>query len=821
MGQPGQTSLSERLRSIEAEIAAGQAESALARCQEIFAHYPRALAVQRVLGEIYLALRKPREALGALDRALAGDPEDARACCARAIIHQMHGDPAAALAWYRRACDARPDDQSLRVTYREMASQLGRPAYQPTRVGLARLYMRGSLFTHAIREWETLVAENSDLLEAQVGLVEALWRVGRTQEAEDWARRVLMNAPSCVKPLLIVGVISRDTNRVTEAERYLQRAAELDPDHRIARALFADRAMNDPALHTLFWGDQPIIEASTQRPSYGPQTASATNGARASHGPQRQTAAPPPFSAPAYASAPPLSGAPSFTNLDSALSRPDLTANLRRPLAPPTQPHNLPPEFHSMFKETENMLWAPDHSDPGARPTMAMPAPPGQAPSPFMAPPTGPQGAVAPPPPPMPAPQSGQLGGQLGGQVGQAPFEGSAQFVPPAIAESQFALGDTETRRAIRFVQWLQAQGARMRSDEPQRARPTGSLDALFGGARPNAPAGGAAGAPPPYPFGGRATQLPVTSLPSTGPTGSTSAAGSSAPFSDASAPPARVSQTGAPLPPSGAPSSPRSGPPSGALGGPSGPLPPPNPDDLRQMFAQLEEPGAQSSEHAFEWEPPQASGAAPDEPQGAWPEALAEAFEWPSQPGASSPGVSSPSAYHAMTSQPRPDLTLEALEGAHSASGFQSFTLEPGALSAFADERGDAHEGEKARALDEFFQEPEQPPLAPAEPLAAPEPAAQPAISPTDYPARLEAARSLREQGSLDDALVEYGALLRNAPDLLPDVMSDLEASLDEQPEHPELHRLLSDARIRQGDYMAALESLNRSVSLTQPSDE
>ena len=50
MGQPGQTSLSERLRSIEAEIAAGHAESALTRCQEIFAQYPRALAVQRVLG---------------------------------------------------------------------------------------------------------------------------------------------------------------------------------------------------------------------------------------------------------------------------------------------------------------------------------------------------------------------------------------------------------------------------------------------------------------------------------------------------------------------------------------------------------------------------------------------------------------------------------------------------------------------------------------------------------------------------------------------------------------------------------------------------
>ncbi|HZC05379.1 MAG TPA: tetratricopeptide repeat protein [Ktedonobacterales bacterium] len=871
MGQPGQTSLSERLRSIEAEIAAGQAESALAHCQDIFARYPRALAVQRVLGEIYLALRKPREALGALDRALAGDPEDARACCARAIIHQMHGDPAAALSWYRRACDARPDDPSLRVTYREMATRLGRPAYQPTRVGLARLYMRGAHFTHAIREWETLIAENSDLLEAQVGLVETLWRIERTHDAEDWARRVLMNAPSAVKPLLIVGVITRDTNRATEAARYLQRAAELDPDNRIARTLFADRAMEDSALRTLFWGDDPVVESPSQRPSFGPQATAATGSSRASFGPQRQTASQavgqmmgqstmtgqPVFGAPAYASMPPLSGAPSFTDLGAALSRPDLTANLARPLAPPAQPQNLPPEFHSMFKETENMLWGPDHSDPGAGPTMAMPTPPGQSPqaAAFMPPGVGSQGDVAPIPPMAPAPtmpptlppMTPPMAAPPSGRLGQPPFDSSTQFVPPAIAESQFALGDTETRRAIRWVQWLQAQGARMRSNEAQRGRPTGSLDTLFGSVRPEPPSGATPGTPPPYPFGGRASQLPVTSLPNTGPTGLNGFSGFNESPSGPSVPPQRVSQTGASAPASGPLSNPAPGPSrtSEPLPSPQS-TPSPNAEELRQMFAQLE-PAAPPNDSALTdfasafAEPEHANGepgeapapserleplepSTPDMRQNAWPEALAEAFEWPSQPGASSPGAGAPAqpgARRAANSQPGPDLTLEALEGVHSASGYAPFTLEPGALAAFTDHPSAAPASEKARALDEFFQEPEQPPLAAAEPAPA-EPAtaaAQPA--PTDYPARLAAARSLREDGALDEALVEYGALLRNAPDLLPDVLSDLEASLDDQPEHPELHRLLSDARIRQGDYMAALESLNRSVSLTQPSDE
>ncbi len=841
MGQPGQTSLGERLRGIEAEIAAGQIESAMAHCQAIFAQYPRALAVQRTLGEVYLAQRQPREALGALDRALAGDPEDVRACCDRAVIHQMHGDPVAALNWYRRACDVRPDDQALRTTYREMAARIDRPPYQPSRVGLARLYMRGGQFTHAVREWETLIAENSDLLEAQVGLVETLWRAERTQEAEDRARRVLMNAPACVKPLLIVGVIARASGRVAEAERFLQRAEELDPEHRIAHELFADRAMDDVALRTLFWRQapsySPAAPADGQRNTLGPQRAS--NGPRltAHMAPSREPGQP--LSLP---TSPAQTGRPSLTDLGAALSRPDLSANLSRPLGQPARPQNLPPEFHSMFRETANMIWAPDESDPGAQPTITTPTPqsltgaPASAPqdaSSFMrttaAPASGDisreaTASLEPTAQPLPQPQQPQqprltqpmqptqpMRADL-----SAPFDASAQFMPPALAASQEAMGDTESRRAIRWVQWLQAQGARRRSEELARGRPTGSLDALLNTPQPPSTPGNSAGAPPPWPFA-RPPQLPLTSLPSTGPM--------------MAAEPSRPA----------APSSP-SAPDSGDLGASfaaafAEPQTAPKSEELRQMFAQLE-PDARAngasvppaSDFPLGPATPVLSDSAPLATDQQWPEALADAFEWPSQPGASTPRPAAAN-YGLSGAQPTPDVTLEALEDAHSAHGYQPFTLEPGALAAFTGAEP-AHAHEATSALDTFFQGPEEPPLPPvaAEPLAPPptpapeplpEPLPEPAIDPADYHARLEAARSLRDADALDEALVEYRAILKNSPDLLPDALSDLESALEEHPEHPELHRLLGDARIRQGDYMAALESLNRSVALDQPDEE
>jgi tetratricopeptide (TPR) repeat protein len=276
-----------------------------------------------------------------------------------------------------------------------------------------------------------------------------------------------------------------------------------------------------------------------------------------------------------------------------------------------------------------------------------------------------------------------------------------------------------------------------------------------------------------------------------------------------------------------------------------TGPQTPPNPEELRQMFAQLA-PDTQASEGsgasafaARDFPLGPATPVMPDSTQLAaeqqWPEALADAFEWPSQPGAaSSPSQPTTANYGLSGSQAAPDVTLEALENAHSAHGYQPFTLEPGALAAFTGAGQSEPAYEAASALDNFFQGPEEPPLPPIaeeppaplpelepEPLPEPLPEPEPAIDPADYPARLAAARSLHEAGDLDEALLEYRAILKNSPDLLPDALSDLETALEEHPEHPELHRLLGDARIRQGDYMAALESLNRSVALDQTDED
>ena len=760
----GQMALKDSLRAVEAELAAGHADQALVLSQDVQARYPRALAVQRVLGEVYLTLRKPREALGALDRALAGNPEDARACCARAIVQQIQGDPLAALAWYRRACDITPDDQVLRAAYREIAGGLGQPAYRPTRTGLARLYMRNQLYPHALREWETLLMEQPDLLEAQVGLAETLWRARQTEAAAERCRRILNNVPSCVKALLLLAAVEQDAGNADEARRLARRALELDPDARIGLALLADRiAAGDLALRSLVLGEEAAPASRAARAS----SANRTEERR----PRSQALADQPTAHIAAQSQPlpapqPLSG-------DGRLMPP----------AAQVRTSALPPDFHTIFAETEYMLWGQDQDQYDRTGFTAANVPAASA-----APAATADGTA-------PLPQEPARGD---------PFARSSVFVPPAMRQQGGGLDETETRAAINWIQWLQAQGARPHEAAPG-ARGTGGLGGL------------PAFAPDRSPASGRLAS-------------GTAGSGQGRPGSGAL--------------------------PTGPL--PTGPLPLPTPDALRKMFAEL---GADTaSPRIVDSELVATSGAAqppddatpvyqesaagdavsevPTESLGPAPGAAAEPYE-PQARGGATPGETDSAAdTEAGSAAPSEHdgtaVTLEALEQGFTSSGFRSFDLRPGELAALA---GSLDDAPGARPLSDDWDgaartagsggngATEMSQSAPA--TAVPGETAgesdqrepdQPA--PTDYRGRLERARQRRGQGQLDEAINEYRVILRGAPDLLPEIIDELHESMAETPDHPELHRLMGDAHIRKGDYLSALEAYNRAVALTQAQD-
>ena len=757
------TTLTERLNRVESEIKAGRPEQALAYCQELQTAYPRALRVQRVLGEIYLALRRPREALAALDRALAGDPEDVRACCARALVHQMHGDDASALAWYRHACDIRPDDQALRATYRELARRLGEPPYRPTRAGLARLYLRGDLVAHAIREWEQLVSETPDMLDAQVCLAETLWLSGHARAAEERCHRILANAPSCVKAMLIQMALSLADGDMDAARAHLERTLQLDPDRAIAQAFFADAlASGDPVLTGLLRGGSAASAGSTDASDETMKISRPTAGF-AQSGPlagQRNVSRPLVTSGPGPES--PF-GAPQPTS---------------QPLPPPPRPDvpvaSQPTEVTRAFKETAFMIWGRDE-DSQPRITAQQPTQPGQP----------------------------------------GPSRDDGPSAPPALRGLSSVLDDAETNRALNWYNWLQAQGAVA----------LGAAAASPGAERP------------------RSTTIPMPAGDTTGnapmdapamPSGATSAVADigsqqgpqQGPRLTMPLPPGQPPVPMPPVPPVAPFGMPPAGTtipltPAGAQGGEAEDSEDetaklPAAEALKTMFAELGGNTGAQPRIVSGTMPPQfsAPGASPDtsdslEMNGSGDVSGVNGALWPPTAETTMSDTSDTSdtsdadSYRdsAEADEPQSSQTIEDLERRFAASGFTPIETRPGLLADI--ERGQQPVGSP---------QPQEQRSAPAvsEPVAT-------GPDPRDYPARLAHARQRRDGGQLDEALNEYRVIIKNAPDLLQEVLTDLRASLDALPDHPNLHSVLGDALVCQGDYEQALEAYNRATELAQ----
>jgi len=70
---------------------------------------------------------------------------------------------------------------------------------------------------------------------------------------------------------------------------------------------------------------------------------------------------------------------------------------------------------------------------------------------------------------------------------------------------------------------------------------------------------------------------------------------------------------------------------------------------------------------------------------------------------------------------------------------------------------------------------------------------------------------------GAYDDAMQEYRVTIRNAPELLDEVISNLRALLKLAPRYTTGYRVLGDAYMRQGEYLQAMEAYNKALTMAK----
>jgi tetratricopeptide (TPR) repeat protein len=70
---------------------------------------------------------------------------------------------------------------------------------------------------------------------------------------------------------------------------------------------------------------------------------------------------------------------------------------------------------------------------------------------------------------------------------------------------------------------------------------------------------------------------------------------------------------------------------------------------------------------------------------------------------------------------------------------------------------------------------------------------------------------------GDYDEAMQEYRVIIRNAPELLGEVVSNVRALLKLAPKYSTGYRVLGDAYMRQGEYLQAMESYNKALTMAK----
>jgi len=235
-------SYGEEMRRLVAE---GLYDQAIAMGRHVLRVYPKHLQTYRILGEACLEKGNYDEAHKLFARALACDPEDLFARVGIAVAHEKQGNLDLAIWHLERAYELAPGNAELRKELQRLYGQrdgITRPRLKLTSAAVARLYARGGLWHQAIQEFQTLLAQNPNLLDIKVALAEVLWRAGERKEAVRVCQEILAEHPHCLKANLILGEIGLRGERENEGRILLQLAQEIDPENTVAQKLFGDRS---------------------------------------------------------------------------------------------------------------------------------------------------------------------------------------------------------------------------------------------------------------------------------------------------------------------------------------------------------------------------------------------------------------------------------------------------------------------------------------------------------------------------------------------------------------------------------------------------
>ncbi len=183
-----------------------------------------------------LAFEKTARMSDAADDAafvLGVDPSNATALLLSARIQNQKGDQQQARKLWSRAAEANPDHPDLQnpIDGLDVRSPV-------THSFLGYSYLRSGWPELAERQFRAAMESDSVRMDVRLALAESLWSIGRLEDCRRHCRTVLDHHPDCLEALLMMAHVLTEIGRTNHGAELLDRAADLDPEHRVARDLY-------------------------------------------------------------------------------------------------------------------------------------------------------------------------------------------------------------------------------------------------------------------------------------------------------------------------------------------------------------------------------------------------------------------------------------------------------------------------------------------------------------------------------------------------------------------------------------------------------
>jgi tetratricopeptide (TPR) repeat protein len=224
--------LRDYLSGIEELIDGGRTDDAIAHCRHVLTIFPKNIATYRLLGKAFLEAHEHDAAKDIFQRVLSSVPDDFVSHLGMSIIAEEAEDLNKSIWNMERAFEAQPSNRAVQDELRRIYGK--REGYAPpkvrlTRGALARMYAHGDLFNQAIGELRSALTEDPQRPDLQVLLAEMYFKTKQEREAAEVCTAIIQSLPYCLYANRLMVDILRKSERVIEAQPYLERIQELDP----------------------------------------------------------------------------------------------------------------------------------------------------------------------------------------------------------------------------------------------------------------------------------------------------------------------------------------------------------------------------------------------------------------------------------------------------------------------------------------------------------------------------------------------------------------------------------------------------------------